>query len=89
MHLAQREIVELEAQFRGHEAVGQLLVRKDDVEPDRFAALVGGAAVGGLHDRRPAARADDEMALALLVRLDPAGEPRQLARDIVIFATWP
>ena len=42
------------------------------------------AAVGRFHDRRPAARADHEMALAFLVAAAAAGEPRKLARDIVI-----
>src|SRR3546814_2192966 len=62
VHLAQGEIVELKAQRRGDIAIRRLFVRQHDVEADRFAPLVGGAAVRGLHDRRPAARADDEVA---------------------------
>src|SRR3546814_3262081 len=34
MHLAQREIVELAAQFRRDEAVGRLFMRQDDVHAD-------------------------------------------------------
>ena len=85
VHLAKREIVELEAQVRGHIGVGHLLVRKHDIEPDRFGADVGRAAVRRLHDRRAAARADDEMALALLVAAAAAGEPGKLPRHVIIF----
>ena len=46
--------------------------------------VLGRAAVGGLHDRRTAARADDEMLLAFLVAAALARQPRQLARDVVI-----
>ncbi len=42
------------------------------------------AAVGRFHDRRTAARADHEMPLAFLVAAAAAGQPRQLARDVVI-----
>ena len=38
VHLAQREIVELEAQVRRDVGVRQLLVRQHDVEADRFLA---------------------------------------------------
>ena len=85
VHLPQREIVELEARGGRHIGVGHLLVRQHDVEADRCPALVDGAAIGRLHDRRAAARADDEMALAVLVGLDPAGEPGELARLVIIF----
>src|SRR3546814_3136160 len=54
--LAQGEIVELKAQRRGDIAIRRLFVRQHDGEADRFAPLVGGAAVRGLHDRRPAAQ---------------------------------
>ena len=84
VHLAKREIVELEAEVRGHIGVGQLLVRKHDVEADALLALVAGAAVGGFHHRRPAARADDELPPPFLVAVAAAGEPRQLAGDVVI-----
>ena len=89
VHLPQREIVELEAERGRDIGVGQLLVRQHDVEADRFRALVAGAAIGRLHDRRAAARADDELPLAVLVGLDPAGQPGELARLVIIFATWP
>ena len=41
------------------------------LRPIEFAALVDGAAIGRLHDRRAAARADDELPAALLVGLAP------------------
>ena len=84
VHLAQREIVELEAEVRGDVGVRHLLVREHDVEADRLLPLVDRAAVGSLHDRRAAARADDEIAVSGGVDRRPAGEPRELARDVVI-----
>src|SRR3546814_4006485 len=78
-HLAQREIVELKAQRRGNETVRRLFVRQHDIEPDRLAAFVFGAAVRRLHARRPAARADDEMTAALVVARILAREPRPRA----------
>ena len=54
------------------------------LSPIEFLPLFGGAAVGRFHDRRAAARADDEMALAFLVAAAAAGEPRKLERDVVI-----
>ena len=60
--LAHEEVVELERQARRDVGVGPLLVRQADVEADRLAAGVGGAAVGGLHDAAAAARADDAVA---------------------------
>ena len=44
MHLAQREIVELEAQLRRDEQVGRLFMRQDDVHADRGLADIDRAA---------------------------------------------
>src|SRR3546814_19467620 len=52
---------------------------------DRLASLVGGAAVRCLHDRRPAARTDDEVAASLVVARHLTSEPRELARLVIIF----
>ncbi len=41
-------------------------MRQHDVEPDRFGPGVARALVRGFHDRRTAARADHELALAVL-----------------------
>ena len=88
MHLAQREIVELERQGRRDIRVGRLLVRQDDVEPDRFGADILRAAVRRLHDRWPAARADDEVALALFVQRIARRDAGEFARDLVILALF-
>ncbi len=76
--------MELEAQVRGHIGVRQLLVREHDVEPDGLRADVRGTAIRGLHERRPAARADDELALAVLVASAIAGQSGELPGDVII-----
>src|SRR6185503_5547394 len=58
--LAHEEVVELEVQPLGDVGVGALLERQPDVEADRLAARLAGAAVGRLHDARAAAGGDDE-----------------------------
>src|SRR3546814_8657929 len=45
VHLAEREIRELQAERRRDIGVGELLVRQHDIEADRILALVGGAAI--------------------------------------------
>ena len=77
--------MELEAQVRSHENVGQLLVRQDDVEPDRFLADIVRASIGGFHNRRATARANNVVALAVGVSGEIAGHLRKLTRDIIIF----
>ena len=59
--LPQREVLELEAEVGGDEGIGLLLARELDVEPDRLAADVEGAAVGGFHDPRAASGDDHEI----------------------------
>ena len=54
------------------------------LSPIEFHADILRAAVGGLHERRPAARADDEVALAVLVDREAADPRRQLARYVII-----
>ena len=83
VHLAQREIVKLEAQLRRDIGVGQLLVRQHDVEPDAGRTDIVGAAVGRFHEARPAARADHELLLAVLVAAAIARQPGQLPRHVV------
>ena len=53
--LAHEEVVELEVQPVGDEAVRALLEGQADVQSDRLAAGLVGAAVGGLHDAGAAA----------------------------------
>ncbi len=55
MHLAQREIVELEGQFRRDIAVGRLLMRQHDIEADGFRANIHSTPVRRFHDRGTAA----------------------------------
>jgi hypothetical protein len=59
---AHEEIVEIEAEFGADVGVGELLVRQFDGEADGLAAGFAGAAIGGFHDARTAARANDEAA---------------------------
>jgi len=54
-------------------------VREHDIEPDALLAFVGCALVRALHDRRSAARADDEVPHPFFVALAAAGELRELA----------
>jgi hypothetical protein len=84
VHLAQREIVELEGQARRDIGVGRLLMRQHDVQTDRFGAHFGGAAVGRFHDRGPAARADHELAHALFDDGGLAGDAGQLAGFLIV-----
>jgi hypothetical protein len=58
--LAHEEVMELERQPARDVRVVLLLERQRDVEADVLALRFGGAAVGGLHDSRTAARAHDE-----------------------------
>jgi len=51
--LAREEVVEGDADV--HVRIHPLLLRQQDVEPDRGRAGVASAAIGGLHDSRPAA----------------------------------
>ena len=55
VHLAQREVVELEAQLGRDVRVGHLLVRQHDVHGDALAAHLEGAAVARFHDAGAAA----------------------------------
>ncbi len=73
--LPHEEVVELEVQLVGDVAVGALLERQPDVQPDRLAARLVRAAVGRLHDARPAARGDHE---AVVLRLERHAPRRQL-----------
>ena len=88
--LAHEEVVELEGQPGRDVGIGPLLVRQPDVEPDRLAARVGGAAVGGLHDAAAAARAHDAVAdLRRKLHRPQRDEARQLARVVVVAAERP
>ena len=66
------EVVELEVELRGDVRVVALFEGQGDAQADRSAAGFEGAAVGGLHDSRAAARADQE-ALPLRQRERPLG----------------
>ena len=85
MHLADREIVEVEAELRRDVGVGRLLVRQHDVEADRRRADIGGAAVARLHDARPAAGHHDEFAVVERGRMSRA-QAGELARLVVVAA---
>ena len=90
--LAHKKVVELEAQVMRDVKVRPLLVGQADVEPHGPAARFGRAPVGGLHDARATARADD-VAVQVQVRRKPLGpfgnEPRELAGFLVVAAERP
>ena len=83
VHLAQREVVELEAQLRRDVGIGHLLGGELDVEADRFRAGVVGAAVGGLHDARSAA-GDDHVIADVIDLASGRDEPAELAGRVVM-----
>src|SRR5260370_42367780 len=58
--LAHEEVMELEREIGRDVGIGPLLERQADVQADGFAARVGGALVGGLHDTGASAGTDDE-----------------------------
>ena len=82
--LAHEEVVELEVEFGRDVAVGQLLERQLDVEPDRLRASFPGAAVGRLHNAGAAARGNDEAVPRPGQRPGPGGDhAREGARVLV------
>ncbi len=84
VHLAQGEIVEAEAKLRRHIAIGRLLVGQQDVHADGLGANIRRTAIGRLHDRGAAARADDKIAHAIGMDRILGGDAGEFARDIVI-----
>ena len=85
--LAHEEVVELERELARDIGIRLLLVRQHDVESDRPAAGIRGAAIGRLHDAAAATGADDVTMRVRRETLRPRGdEARQLARVVVIAA---
>ena len=77
--------MELELEIVGDVGVAPLLLGQGDGQADVEALGLGGAAVGGLHDPRPAAGADDEPPALLLQALRPSGQPAgELAALLVV-----
>ena len=75
--LAHEEVVELEAELRSDIRVGTLLLRQTDVEPHAAASGERCSPIGGLHDSRAPARADEQAFPG--ERAAPFGhEPREL-----------
>src|SRR5690606_14131446 len=85
VHLAQRKIMELEAQLRRHIRIGALLVWQHDVEPDRLRTDIRRTAIRRLHDRWTTARTDDEMMATFGIGRELRGNARELARLVIIF----
>ena len=83
--LAHEEVVEVEVERRRDVRVRVLLERQLDIEPDRLAAGLPRAAVGGLHDARAAARGHDKPVPSPGQTLRPLRHhARQLARVLVV-----
>ena len=78
--------MEAETQVGRDIAVGHLLVRQHDVEPDRIGIDIVRAPVCRLHDRRPTAGAYHELAPPLAIERHRARLAGKLARFVVIDA---
>ncbi|MGF6812956.1 hypothetical protein OKW30_008173 [Paraburkholderia sp. Clong3] len=85
MKLADREVVKAETEVRCQIGIRQLLARQRDVQAHAWRAAFVGAAVGGFHDARTAARDDSEMPRPRLVRR-AADQLPQFTGHIVITA---
>src|SRR4029453_11578262 len=72
--LSHEEIVKLEVQPFRDVPVRPLLERQTDVETYRLPTCFAGAAIGGFHDPRTAARAHDETPARRLERQAPGGQ---------------
>ncbi|MNS45944.1 hypothetical protein D3C72_784250 [compost metagenome] len=83
MHLADGEIVEVEAQFRCHIGVRRLLVRQDDIEADGRATRIGRTTIARFHDARTAAGDHDIFEVIRFCGIGGA-KTGKLARLIVI-----
>ena len=82
MHLADREVVEVEAQVRRDIGVWRLFVRQHDIQPDGMAARLLRAAVAGLHDSRAAA-GDHHILAPVAFQAFFGDAPGQIAGDVV------
>src|SRR5690606_681448 len=69
-------IVEVEAEVGRHIGVGRLLVRQDDVHPDRRSADIVRAAVARFHYAGPAAGDDD-----IVLVVERPGRDRRILRE--------
>mmetsp|Transcript_12443 Transcript_12443/g.39844 ORF Transcript_12443/g.39844 Transcript_12443/m.39844 type:complete len:263 (+) Transcript_12443:527-1315(+) len=76
--LAREEVVELEGQLRRDVRVEPRLERQRDPHPDRLAARVMRAAVGRLHEARPAAGAHVDAGRVRRARVGVVGRVRQV-----------
>src|SRR5688572_24147886 len=85
MQLTHSEVVKAKAELRRHVWIRKLLARQRDVESDRRRADLLRAAIGRLHDARPAARHQKQAAIDI-VAAALADEPAELARDVVVTA---
>ena len=83
VHLAEGEIVEVDAEPGRDVRIRDLLVREDDVEAEVLGSDIEGAAVRRFHDTGSASGDDDEVAMA--VPLAGGGDdPPELARFVVV-----
>ena len=72
--LAGKEVVEDKSQLAGDVGIFVLLERQRDIQPDVHALGFRGAPVGGLHDARSAAGADDKAPGGVFQAFRPFGE---------------
>ena len=77
--------MKIQGQLSGDEMVLRLVKRQGDTEPHVDPPGFRGAAVGRLHDPRPAAATNDEAAFGLIETFRPLGQaPGELSRGLVV-----
>src|SRR5581483_11841841 len=77
--------MKLEGELRRDVWIWKLLERQSDVEADRFSVSVGRAAIGRLHDARPAAGANHKTVCSVGKLLGPlCNHAGQFARVAII-----
>ena len=82
VHFPDPEVMKIKRQIGRHIFIRRLLVRQDDVEPDRDTARIVGAAISSLHHARSAAGDNDVFAFA--VRERPLGDHARESPGFVI-----
>ena len=78
--------MEFKAQVIGDVSIGKLFHRQADVQTNRQATRISGAAIGGLHDARPTASADNELSRGIGESQRPFGHPTCQFTALVVVA---
>ena len=84
MHLADRKIVEVEAEVRRDVGVGRLFVGQDNVQPDRRCTDIDRSAIARFHHARPTS-GDNNKFLAVAAQAFFPDQTGKLARFVIVF----